>query len=98
MLKALLMKEKHASENKKFDATLPTELRQEWLTMMQNWECDKSKQNPYTHTEKGIIFYSCVAVPRMFTSPQLAILPRSVRSSLKQMRWPSDETVPRRKC
>lgn len=47
------MKTKHASENKKFDATLPENLRQEWLTMIRNWECDKKKPNPYTHVEKG---------------------------------------------
>jgi len=55
LLKALLMRTKHMSENKKFDATFPTDLRQEWLTMIRNWEGDKSKPNPYTHAEKGTL-------------------------------------------
>ena len=49
------MEEKHASENKKFDATFAPELRREWLTMIRNWERDKSKPNPYIYTEKGIL-------------------------------------------
>lgn len=53
LLKALLMKEKHTSENKKFDATFPAGLRNEWSVMIQKWERDKSKPNPYTHAEKG---------------------------------------------
>lgn len=53
LLKALLMKSKHASENKKFDADIPQPLRDEWLKMIRSWESDKSKPNPYTHNEKG---------------------------------------------
>ena len=53
LLKALVMKFKHTSENQKFDATLPQALRDEWFTMIQNWESDKSSPNPYTHDEKG---------------------------------------------
>ena len=53
LLKALLMKAKHTSENDKFDATLSQALRDEWLTMIQNWESDKTSPNPYTHNEKG---------------------------------------------
>ena len=68
LLKALLMKEKHTSENRKFDATLSTELRQKWLMMIQSWESDKSKPNPYMHTEKGI-FYCCIAIPRAYVPP-----------------------------
>ena len=49
------MKTKHTSENKKFDATLPKGLREQWTTMIQNWESDKSSPNPYTHTEKGTL-------------------------------------------
>jgi len=48
------MKAKHTIENKKFDATIPENLRDQWLTMIQDWESDKSNPNPYTHTEKGI--------------------------------------------
>lgn len=55
LLKALLMKEKHASENKKFDDTFTEDLREDWLMMIRNWECDKSSPNPYTHTEKGML-------------------------------------------
>ena len=54
LLKALLTKTKHTSENKKFDAMFPADLRKDWVTMIRNWERDKSKPNPYTHTEKGI--------------------------------------------
>lgn len=57
LLKALLMKEKHTSENRKFDAMFSTHLRDEWVLMIQNWEHDMSKPNPYTHTEKGILIY-----------------------------------------
>jgi hypothetical protein len=55
LIKALVMKAKHTSENKKFDATFPADLREEWLTMIRSWEHDKKKPNPYTHTEKGIL-------------------------------------------
>ena len=48
------MKTKHASENKKFDATIPENLREQWLAMIRNWESNRSNPNPYTHTEKGI--------------------------------------------
>lgn len=51
------MKEKHTSENQKFDAMFSTHLRGEWMLMIQNWEHDMSKPNPYTHTEKGILIY-----------------------------------------
>ena len=51
------MKKKHASENDKFDAMFPANLRDEWMSMIQDWECDKSKPNPYTHTEKGIFIH-----------------------------------------
>ena len=54
LLKALLMRKKHAVENAKFDATFTPGLRQEWLMMIRNWEHDKSNPNPYTHEEKGI--------------------------------------------
>lgn len=50
------MKEKHASENEKFSATIPKKFRKEWTVMICKWESDKSNPNPYTHTEKG--FYS----------------------------------------
>jgi hypothetical protein len=53
LLKAILMKAKHTLENNKFDATLSQALRDEWLTMIRNWESDKSSPNPYTHNEKG---------------------------------------------
>ena len=39
-----------------FDVTFPESFRQEWLMMIQSWERDKTKQNPYTHKEKGILF------------------------------------------
>ena len=61
LLKALAMKDKHSAVNKKFDAILTEDLRQEWADMISQWERDKMAPNPYTHTEKGIIHY--------FTSP-----------------------------
>lgn len=54
LVKALLMREKHTAENKKFDNTFPDVLRNEWLVMIRNWERDKSSPNLYTHREKGI--------------------------------------------
>jgi len=54
LLKALLMKAKHASENKKFDDTLPLNVREGWLKMIRDWESDKSNPNPYAYTEKGL--------------------------------------------
>lgn len=47
------MKIKHAAVNKKFDATFSDELRDEWLKTIRDWEKDKKKKNPFTHTEKG---------------------------------------------
>lgn len=48
------MKTKHTTENKKFDATLPETLREQWMTMIRDWDSNRSNPNPYTHTEKGI--------------------------------------------
>ena len=59
LLKALLMKAKHTLENNKFDTTIPENLRERWLTMIQDWESDKSNPNPYTHTETGNARISC---------------------------------------
>lgn len=53
LVKALKMKGKHAAVNEKFDATISDELREEWRTMVRDWEKDNSKPNPFTHTEKG---------------------------------------------
>ena len=53
LLKALAMRDKHTTINKKFDAILPANLREEWAEMISEWEHNKSKPNPYTHTEKG---------------------------------------------
>ena len=52
------MRKKHASENAKFDVTFSEALRQRWLTVIQDWELDKSYPNPYTHKEKGMFFIS----------------------------------------
>ena len=57
------MKEKHTAENKKFDCMFAENLRNQWLSMIRDWECDKSKPNPFTHTEKGILVYK----PQFFT-------------------------------
>jgi hypothetical protein len=62
LLKALHMKSKHTTENKKFDATLKDCLRKDWLAMIRSWESNKSNPNPYTHTEKGSSIFS-VALP-----------------------------------
>jgi hypothetical protein len=64
LLKALAMKEKHSDVLKKFNAILPEDLRQEWQEMISQWEQDKKKPNPYTHTEKG----SCLLFCRFTTS------------------------------
>ena len=49
------MTAKHTTFNEKFDTILPEDLRQEWVEMISQWEHDKTKPNPYTHMEKGII-------------------------------------------
>jgi len=59
---ALIMSEKNAAVNKKFDAMFPDKLRNEWLAMIRGWEEDKSKPNPFTHTEKGRLTHT-VYVP-----------------------------------
>ena len=59
LVKALAMKKKHTAISEKFDATLPANLRREWQEMISQWERDKSKPNPYTHTEKGSYLVSC---------------------------------------
>jgi len=51
------MKTKHTDATKKFAAILPVDLLQEWAEMISRWEQDKTKPNPYTHTEKGVIRY-----------------------------------------
>jgi hypothetical protein len=50
------MKAKHADITKKFNAILPMDLILEWTEMISQWEQDKDKPNPYTHTEKGIAY------------------------------------------
>ena len=89
LLKALLMREKHASENKTFDATFPVALREEWLTMIKNWECNKRKPNPYTHKEKGILF---LCHNSSFTYVHLASNVAEVRQKLAE----ADEAAIRR--
>lgn len=49
------MKVKHTAANEKFNDVLPADLIQEWAKMIFQWEQDKTRPNPYTHTEKGII-------------------------------------------
>ena len=49
------MKEKHTAIMEKFNTAIPEDLRREWAEMISQWEQDKTKTNPYTHTEKGII-------------------------------------------
>lgn len=51
------MKEKHTAINKKFNTTLPSDVLLDWTEMVSRWEQDRTKQNPYAHTEKGIIYY-----------------------------------------
>ena len=68
LVKALLMREKHMAENKKFDNTFLDVLCDEWLVMIRNWEHDKSSPNLYTHREKGILicvlrFPACSCLP-----------------------------------
>ena len=57
LLKALAMKDKHTAVIKKFDAILPPDLVREWATMISQWELDKTKPNPYAHTEKGVYYF-----------------------------------------
>ena len=97
LLKALLMKRKHTSENSKFDAMFPVDLREKWMSMIQNWERDKSKPNPYTHKEKGIFIYVLRPLHMlMFTQP--IVLQKSVESSPKQMRKTLDRGPLHTKC
>lgn len=57
LLKALVMKEKHTAVNEKFNTIFPEGLRREWAEMISQWEWDRRKPDPYTHTEKGIISF-----------------------------------------
>ena len=57
LLKALAMKAKHTAVVDKFKAILPMHLLLEWTNMISEWEQDKTKPNPYTHTEKGDLRY-----------------------------------------
>ena len=59
LLKVLLIKAKHVSENKKFDATKPKNLHEQWLTMIWDWESAKLNLNPYTYTEAHNTCTSC---------------------------------------
>jgi hypothetical protein len=51
------MKEKHTAINKKFDASFPKDVLLRWAEMISRWEQDKTAPNPYTHTEKGAVYY-----------------------------------------
>ena len=55
-LKALSMKEKHTATLLKFNADLSEDLLCDWADMIYQWERDKTRQNPYTHTEKGFVW------------------------------------------
>lgn len=74
------MKEKHASENKKFNTMFPAHLREEWLSMIRNWEFDNSKPNPYTHTEKGILIFPlrCYIYAHVYLASNLAEVRRKL--------------------
>ena len=74
------MKKKHTAENKKFDSTFPTNIREEWLSTIRNWERDKRKPNPYTHTEKGILTYVLrfLTVTHVYTASNLAEVRRKL--------------------
>jgi hypothetical protein len=51
------MKERHTATYVKFNATLSEDLLRNWAEMISQWDQDKSKLNPYTHIEKGNIYY-----------------------------------------
>jgi hypothetical protein len=76
------MKKEHATENAKFDTGFSKALRQQWLTMIQDWERDKSNPNPYTHSEKGFFSLLYCSLPR--TQGYLATNLAEVRRSLAE--------------
>jgi Kyakuja-Dileera-Zisupton transposase len=53
LLKALVMKDKHTAANNRLNEGFTEKLRNGWIKMIRDWEKDKSKPNPFTHTEKG---------------------------------------------
>ena len=61
--KALSMKAKHMTTMSKFNAELPEDLLSDWADMISQWERDKTKLNPYTHTEKGFVYPANFAPP-----------------------------------
>jgi hypothetical protein len=82
LLKALLMKEKHASENRKFDSMFPESLRNEWVLMIRTWERNHSKPNPFTHVEKGTWGYAFRSF--MFVHVRLASKVAELRKKLAE--------------
>ena len=52
------MKEKHRAVNNKFNSMFPGNLHDKWLEMIRTWEKDKSKPNPFSHTEQGATVHS----------------------------------------
>ena len=65
LLKALKMKDAHTGVNKKLDAIFSDEVREGWMQMIRNWEQDKSKPDPFTHTEKGRYTYANGVLQRL---------------------------------
>ena len=55
LLTALSMKAKHTTISNKFNTTFPKDVLLSWAEMVTRWELDKTEQNPYSHTEKGVI-------------------------------------------
>ena len=55
LLKAFFMKEKHTSENEKFDPMFSPALHEDWIAMIQDWECNRLKPSPFIHVEKGTL-------------------------------------------
>ena len=82
LIKALAMKDKHSAVIAKFNAVFSEDLHQEWAEMISQWEQDRTKPNPYTHTEKGTICH--FTIPLHCTNSHLASNTAEVRRRLAE--------------
>ena len=51
--KALVMQVKHEQAFVKFNATFPPAVVDQWEKMVAEWDCDKTKKNPYEEPVAG---------------------------------------------
>ena len=56
LVKAVEMAKSQRKVADDFTATFPIETVQEWKRMVEEWQADSSRPNPYASNERGVFF------------------------------------------